>query len=133
MSEDTKTVVIVLSETRGHELTFSSFKKNVIDVLNADLCLCIGVKKEYDYDNPYYKLAKSYSDQGELTKASEAFDQGDQFFKRVQLHANPDYSLSEQMDRESGYMVGARDLTWSYASVLKADQARTSALKKIVK
>ena len=53
-----KTLVIILSETRAHELTFNSFKKNVIDELNADLCLCIGVKKDYDYNNPFYKLAK---------------------------------------------------------------------------
>ena len=40
------------------ELTFENFKKNVFDVLNADLCLCIGVKSNYDYYNPFYKLAK---------------------------------------------------------------------------
>ena len=53
-----KTLVIVLSETRAFELTFDNFKKNVIDVLNADLCLCIGIKKDYNYDNPFYKLCK---------------------------------------------------------------------------
>ena len=44
-----KTIVILLSETRASELTFDSFKKNVIDELNADLCVCIGVKPDYDY------------------------------------------------------------------------------------
>ena len=34
-----KTLVIILSETRAHELTFDNFKKNVIDELNADLSL----------------------------------------------------------------------------------------------
>ena len=53
-----KTLVIILSETRASELTFDNFKKNVIDVLNADLCLCIGVKSDYDYNNPFYQLAK---------------------------------------------------------------------------
>ena len=53
-----KTLVIILSETRASELTFDNFKKNVIDELNADVCLCIGVKPEYDYNNPFYKLAK---------------------------------------------------------------------------
>ena len=52
------TLVIVLAETRAHELTFDNFKKNVIDELGADLCLCIGVKSDYDYENPFYKLAK---------------------------------------------------------------------------
>jgi hypothetical protein len=53
-----KTLVIILSETRASELTFDSFKTNVIDELNADLCLCIGVKSDYDYNNPFYNLAK---------------------------------------------------------------------------
>ena len=53
-----KTIVIILSETRASELTFDSFKKNVIDELNADLCVCIGVKPDYDYNNPFYQLAK---------------------------------------------------------------------------
>jgi hypothetical protein len=53
-----KTLVIILCETRAHELTFDNFKKNVIDELNADLCLCIGVKSDYDYNNPFYLLAK---------------------------------------------------------------------------
>ena len=53
-----KTLVIILSETIEYELTFDNFKKNVIDELNADLCLCIGIKPDYDYNNPFYKLAK---------------------------------------------------------------------------
>jgi hypothetical protein len=53
-----KTLVVILAQTRGHALTFDSFKQNVIDELDADLCLCIGVKNDYDYNNPYYKLAK---------------------------------------------------------------------------
>jgi hypothetical protein len=53
-----KTLVIILSETRASELTFDSFKKNVINELEADLCICIGIKPDYNYDNPFYQLAK---------------------------------------------------------------------------
>lgn len=53
-----KTLVVILSETREYELTFANFKQNVIDELNADLCLCIGVKSNYNYENHFYKLAK---------------------------------------------------------------------------
>ena len=53
-----KPLVIILSQTRAHELTFDNFKKNVIDEIDADLCICIGAKANYDYENPYYKLAK---------------------------------------------------------------------------
>jgi hypothetical protein len=69
-----KTLVIILGETRAHELTFDNFKKNVIDVLNADLCLCIGVKLDYDYYNPFYKLAKYKFLYNEDEDYSGAFD-----------------------------------------------------------
>jgi len=53
-----KTLVIILAETREHETTFDNFKINVLDELNADLCLCIGIKNDYNFDNMYYKTAK---------------------------------------------------------------------------
>jgi hypothetical protein len=69
-----KILVIILSETRASELTYDSFKKNVIDELNADLCLCIGVKSDYDYNNPFYKLAKYKFIYNEPDDYGEAFD-----------------------------------------------------------
>lgn len=51
-------------------------------------------------------------------------ERGDAFMRRVRMHANPDGSLSEQIDRNSGFMVSARDLTWSYASYITAFLAR---------
>ena len=49
---------------------------------------------------------------------------GDAELACVRAHAGPDGSLSEQMDRDSGYMTSARDLTWNYASILSALAAR---------
>jgi glucoamylase len=79
----------------------------------------------------YYKLSIIRSEQGSTAQAQELFELADQFYQRVKSHANPDHSLSEQMDRHSGYMVGARDLTWSHASVLKAEWVREKALQKL--
>ena len=54
-----KTLVIILGETRAHELTFENIKINLLDELDADLAICIGIKPaQYDYNNPFYKLAK---------------------------------------------------------------------------
>ncbi len=50
--------------------------------------------------------------------------ESDGYLARVKTHANADGSLSEQMDRQSGYMTSARDLTWNYASLLSALEAR---------
>lgn len=70
-----KTLVIVLSETRAHELTFDNFKKNVIDELDADLCLCIGVKPDYDYNNSFYNLAKYKFTYDEPDDFGDAFEE----------------------------------------------------------
>lgn len=42
------------------------------------------------------------------------------FFNRANFHAAKDGHMSEQMNRYSGYMEGAKDLTWSYASHLSS-------------
>ena len=48
----------------------------------------------------------------------------DLYLKRVQYHSPLSGSLSEQMNRNTGFMQGARDLAWSYASFLTAIQER---------
>ena len=69
-----KTLVIILSETRASELTFDNFKTNIIDELNADLCVCVGVKPDYDYNNPFYKLAKYKFTYNEPEDFGDAFE-----------------------------------------------------------
>lgn len=49
-------LVIILGQTRAHELTFGRFKSNVLDVLKADLALAIG-----GYDgllDPFVNMAR---------------------------------------------------------------------------
>lgn len=53
-----KTLVIILGETRAWEKTYDNINQNVIVPLKADLCLCIGAKPEYNYDNPFYYNSK---------------------------------------------------------------------------
>jgi glucoamylase len=77
-----------------------------------------------------YKVARDLSIRN--TKQSQKWMMiGDQFIQRVQYHANPDGTLSEQIDRYSGYMTSARDLTWNYSAVLTAFWARSAAENKI--
>lgn len=53
---------------------------------------------------------------------------GDTFVATAQLHAANNGSLSEQFGRNDGFMTGARDLTWSYASFLTTAAARAGTL-----
>jgi glucoamylase len=51
-------------------------------------------------------------------------EEGDAFMRRSKLHGFPGGALSEQMHRSTGFMQGANDLTWNYASVITATLAR---------
>lgn len=53
--------------------------------------------------------------------------EADRYFARVLLHANADGSLSEQINRQTGFMQGAPNLSWSHASVITAKLARDKA------
>ncbi|TPX39432.1 glucan 1,4-alpha-glucosidase [Synchytrium endobioticum] len=56
---------------------------------------------------------------------------GDSFLWRVKKHAGETGSMSEQFHRNTGFMEGARDLTWSYAAFLTAIWARERALDEL--
>lgn len=74
-----------------------------------------------------YKLAGSLSQSKQPTlraHARVAMSMGDSFVERVKFHVNDDGSLSEQIDRQTGFMTSARDLTWNYAAILRTWWAR---------
>ena len=79
-----KTLVVILGLTRCADQTFKNIKKHLIDELNADVCVCIGVKPDYDYEDPFYKLAKYRFLYKEPDNCADAFDEGYQ--KIVQTH-----------------------------------------------
>jgi glucoamylase len=49
---------------------------------------------------------------------------GDWFLQRLRRHVNSDGSFSEQFRADTGFMLSANDLSWSYASFLRAVEAR---------
>lgn len=51
-------------------------------------------------------------------------DTGESFLRRIKFHTPADGSLWEQMNRDTGFMTSAPDLTWSYASFLTASWQR---------
>jgi len=52
-----KTLIIFLAETRFSDLTYNNFVENVLKP-HDDVCVCIAVDDNYDYDDKYYKMAK---------------------------------------------------------------------------
>lgn len=76
-------------------------------------------------------LKSNVNESENLKLARDHMLHGERYFERVQIHANPDGSLSEQISRFNGYMMSANNLTWSYASVLTAAASRDKAKKAL--
>jgi glucoamylase len=55
-------------------------------------------------------------------------EKGDAYMRRVRLHADPRGPLSEQFNRDSGYMQSAEELTWSHAALLTSAWARSASV-----
>ncbi|MCB0391049.1 MAG: glycoside hydrolase family 15 protein [Bdellovibrionales bacterium] len=70
----------------------------------------------------YYKLAIEFHSQ-------DYFQIADNYMKRGLFHRGHGGSIAEQMNKYTGFMESARDLTWSYASFLTAMKARRAAVK----
>lgn len=65
--------------------------------------------------------ASSSATYATLTAGMKA--QADGFVSVVQSHAQTNGSMNEEMDRNTGYNTGARDLTWNYAAWLSKSAA----------
>lgn len=79
-----RTLICILNQVRAAEITWPSFKKFVLDELDADLCLAIGIDEDCRADNPYVANAKFLFGFQEQEDWSKAFDYAQQaVFKEV--------------------------------------------------
>jgi hypothetical protein len=70
--ERERVLVAVVAETRAWEVTAESFFSNVVDVLGADLALCVG---DHESENPFYERAKFVWRTREPDDWGELYDQ----------------------------------------------------------
>ncbi|MCB0351098.1 MAG: glycoside hydrolase family 15 protein [Bdellovibrionales bacterium] len=112
---------VVMSTINKIEQSFNSIYP--INRRFSDLGASIGRYPEDTYynGNPWFlatfAFAEYYYRLGDRAK-------GDGYMKRGAFHAHRKGHMSEQMDKQSGYMLSAEDLTWSYAAFLTALEAR---------
>jgi hypothetical protein len=69
-----KVLVCLLASTRAHQLTFPSFKRQVLDELNGDLALALAIDEKYDYANPFWQRAKYRWTAPDFSDVGEGFD-----------------------------------------------------------
>ncbi|GAB5558914.1 MAG: hypothetical protein SynsKO_05610 [Synoicihabitans sp.] len=53
-----RTLIVILCETRGFNLTFERFERNLLKVISGDLALCVADNEREDTSNPFYHAAK---------------------------------------------------------------------------
>ena len=53
-----KTLVITIGQLRAADLTWSNFRRNVLEPLNADLAVCTPLDNHFQLENPFYQGAK---------------------------------------------------------------------------
>jgi glucoamylase len=100
--------------------TASEIKKNGMTVTSTSL-------QFWTYFAPNAKIAAGTFSSGspQVSGAIDALQGwGDAFMRLIKVHGDPAGHLSEEFNRNTGFMQGAADLTWSYASVLTAALAR---------
>ncbi len=78
------------------------------------LCTLAMAEAAYEYANLLPRGSIAYEN---------ALQMADSFVNRVNYHAYPDGSLDEQIDRNTGEMTSASDLTWNYAAMITLKQA----------
>lgn len=109
--------------------------KATLNVARAGLAPAIGRYPEDVYDgvgfaggNPWFLATHAYAEwhcrtDGLRSSSTGGRELGLRYLERSMHHQGPYGSMSEQYRRTDGYMQGARDLTWSYASFLSAARA----------
>eukprot|EP00434_Breviolum_minutum_P027511 symbB.v1.2.024326.t1/scaffold2287.1/size83372/4 len=69
---------------------------------------------------------------GREPSAQNLLGAGDALLLLVKKHLTDGMHMSEQIDRDTGAMKSATDLTWNYANVLKAMKAREAAASVVL-
>ncbi|SCU88542.1 LADA_0E10770g1_1 [Lachancea dasiensis] len=84
-------------------------------------------------ENEEWQLVLPYGSPAYNQTMISLFTLGDSFLDKVREHVSNDGEMSEQFNKYSGYLQGARHLTWSYGSFWNSCRWRTQVLIKLGK
>jgi hypothetical protein len=106
-----KTLVCIIAQTRSHEITWKNFNKNVLNELGADLALCIGVTKNYDYKNPFWENAKyKWTNEEYGDDYTDAFNYAQtEILKNLKTREHNDWKIL--LDVKNFWLGGIKDFT----------------------
>jgi glucoamylase len=103
------------------------FYRGALDILTTKAVPSADVLAEWQ--NAFSSSSALPTDAASLAKVFAA--QGDGVMARLRTHVVAEgFHLDEQLDRNTGKQLSAKDLTWSYAEVLNAMHHRSQYLAK---
>jgi hypothetical protein len=109
-----RALVAVMAETRAWELTSESFFSNVLDVLDADLALCVG---DHEDSNPLYERARY------LWRAEEPDHWGERYDRKAgrrwRVLLKPGAQLFGGIEEDEVREIGSGAIVLYYRQFLK--------------
>jgi hypothetical protein len=86
-----RVLVCLLAKTRGSQIAFPSFKRHVLEELNADLALALTISDKYNHDDPYWQHARYRWTAPDYTDYGDAFDLAQRHLCREHNIQTPDW------------------------------------------
>jgi len=113
-----RVLVCLLGKPRAHQLTFPSFKREVLDELNGDLALALTIDENFDYANPFWQHAKYRWTAPDFTDYGEAFDLAQRWLCQQHNIPAPDWRLMLQIRGNWQGAIRSPDPSPSVSSIL---------------
>lgn len=101
----------IVGSLKVSDLTFSFYKDKLMEANSQNTNLSVGT---FSKDSGVFKRV-----------VASLIQSADNLMARVKYHTPADGSFAEQINRHTGFMRGAPNLTWSYASFLTALRERS--------
>lgn len=128
-----RTLVIILAETRAYEYAYESFKRNLLDSLDADLALCVAKNEWENTENPYYKAAKyvwTYDEPDDWGKAYDQAQQSEGFSGDWRILLQLDGILMGGVHDENGRTKGSGAILLFFRWLLKQQLKKNDFYRK---
>jgi len=113
-----KVLVCLLGSTRAHQLTFPSFKRQVLDELKGDLALALAIDEKYEYTNPFWLHAKYRWTAPLFSDFGEAFDLAQHWLCQERNIAAPNWRLMLQINGMWQGLIQSPDPQPGHSSLL---------------
>jgi glucoamylase len=105
-------------------LRFKTDGRITVTDVSKDLFRYFGGAQVLDGQN--FPLTFESGSEGFAVLVTGLLHGADEQLKRTAFHTDDNYKLDEQFNADTGFMMSAGDLTWSYASLVTASAARSA-------